>query len=246
MFDTGLGLVPIRPVIEQLTSLPVEVINSHTHYDHVGGNAEFDRILAMDTPYTHANAAGFAHADLAGEVAPSFLCGAAPAGADIADFHTRPWHPSRFVADGEQIDLGGRKVEVLRVPGHTPDAVALIDRTHGYLWTGDTYYDATIWLYVPETDLDDYERSLGKLVALAPGLTKLFPGHNTATADPAQLAKAADAIARVRARAVSGAEESGNRLVFHFDRFNILVSKPALEGRKGDKTRGGSGLTTWP
>jgi Metallo-beta-lactamase superfamily len=62
MFDTGIGLVPIRPVVEQLTRLPVEVLNSHTHFDHVGGNAEFDRILALDTSYTRANAKGFDHA----------------------------------------------------------------------------------------------------------------------------------------------------------------------------------------
>ncbi|MEO8450869.1 MAG: MBL fold metallo-hydrolase, partial [Gemmatimonadota bacterium] len=66
MFDTGIGLVPIRPVVEQLTSLPVEVLNSHTHYDHVGGNAEFDRILAVDGPYTRANERGVGHAELAG------------------------------------------------------------------------------------------------------------------------------------------------------------------------------------
>jgi hypothetical protein len=35
-------------------------------------------------------------------------------------------------------------------------------------------------------------------------------------------------------------------MVFQFDRFSLLVSKPLLEGRKGDQTRGGSGLTTWP
>ena len=246
LFDTGIGLVPIRPVVEQLTRLPVDVINSHTHYDHVGGNAEFERILAVDTPYTRANTAGFPHAELAGEVAPASLCKAAPAGADLAGFHTRAWSPSRFVADGERIDLGGRVIEVLQVPGHTPDAVALLDRADGYLWTGDTYYDGPIWLSVPETDLDAYERSIARLAALASGLKALFPAHNTATAGPAQLAKAADAIVKVRAGAVSGTREPGNRVTFHFDGFGFLLSRPLLEGRTGDRTRGGSGLTTWP
>jgi len=36
--DTGIGLVPIRPLVERRTTLPVDVVNSHTHHDHVGGN----------------------------------------------------------------------------------------------------------------------------------------------------------------------------------------------------------------
>ena len=151
MFDTGIGVVPIRPVAEQLTQLPITVINSHTHYDHVGGNAEFDRILARDTPYTRANmAAGVSHADLASEVAPSSFCKGAPAGLDTAAFHTRAWKASGTIKDGDTIDLGGRVIEVLSVPGHTPDATALLDRANGLLWTGDSYYDGALWLYVPD------------------------------------------------------------------------------------------------
>lgn len=246
MFDTGIGLVAIRPVVEELTKLPIEVINSHTHYDHVGGNTEFDRILAVDLAYTRANQRGFVHADLAGEVAPESFCGGAPAGADTAAFHTKAWKPTGAVADGDTLDLGGRVLEVLHVPGHTPDALALLDRANGLLWTGDTYYDATIWLYVPETDLDAYERSLARLAALVPSLTRLLPAHNTASADPAHLLLARDAIRQVRSGGVKGEEQSGNRIVFRFDNFSILTSKPLLEAKQGDTTRGGSGLTTWP
>ena len=246
MFDTGIGLVPIRPVVEQLTQLPVDVLNSHTHYDHVGGNAEFDRVLALGIPYTRANARGFLHAALAGEVAPESFCHGAPLGADTANFHTRPWKASRIVSDGERLDLGGRVLEILRVPGHTPDALALLDRANGLLWTGDTYYDAPIWLYVPETDLDAYERSMVRLVALAPLVRHLLPAHNTASASPANLARALDAIRHVRAGTAKGVEQSGNRVVFDFGDFSILTSKALLAGKKGKRTRGGSGLTVWP
>lgn len=246
LFDTGIGLVPIRPIVEQLTKLPIEVLNSHTHYDHVGGNAEFDRILALDTPYTRANQPGFPHQALAGEVAPESFCHGAPAGADTTAFRTRPWRPSRIIADGDTVNLGGRRLEILHVPGHTPDAVALLDRANGLLWTGDSYYDATIWLYVPETDLDSYERSIARLAALAPALKRLLPAHNTISADPAHLRLAQEAIRQLRAGTVPGVEQSGNRIVFRFPDFSILTSKPLLEGKKGDRTRGGSGLTTWP
>jgi len=41
LFDTGMGIAPISEVVAQLTDLPVTVLNSHTHMDHIGGNAEF-------------------------------------------------------------------------------------------------------------------------------------------------------------------------------------------------------------
>lgn len=50
----------------------------------------------------------------------------------------------RQPSDGEIIDLGGRRLEILHVPGHTPDAVALLDAENGLLFTGDTWYDASI------------------------------------------------------------------------------------------------------
>ena len=57
LFDTGIGVAPIRPVVESLTSLPVTVLNSHTHFDHVGGNWEFADIAA-DGYTVHASERG--------------------------------------------------------------------------------------------------------------------------------------------------------------------------------------------
>src|ERR1700710_2679451 len=44
LLDTGLGVAPIRPVVQALTPVPVEAVNSHYHFDHTGGNAEFDQV----------------------------------------------------------------------------------------------------------------------------------------------------------------------------------------------------------
>jgi glyoxylase-like metal-dependent hydrolase (beta-lactamase superfamily II) len=246
MFDTGMGLVPLRPVVEQLTMLPVEVLNSHTHFDHVGGNAEFERVLAMDTAYTRANARGFAHAEVAGEVEPGAFCRGAPRGLDPSTYRTRPWSASRTVADGEKLDLGGRVLEVLSVPGHTPDAIALLDQARGLLWTGDSYYEGAIWLFVPETDLDAYERSIGRLATLVPELRRLLPAHNTATAEPRRIREVKDAIRRVRAGGLEGKQEGEGRVVFAFDGFSILTSAPLLAGRKEPGKPGGSGLDSPP
>ncbi|HEX4936301.1 MAG TPA: MBL fold metallo-hydrolase [Gemmatimonadaceae bacterium] len=245
LFDSGLGMVPIRPVVQRLTTLPVRVLNSHTHYDHVGGNAEFDDVLARDTPYTRNNQRGFAHAELASEVAPASFCTGAPAALDTATYRTRPWRATHRVADGDTLDLGGRVLEVIAVPGHTPDATALLDRGRRLLFTGDTYYDAHVWLFVPETDLDAYERSIARLVALAPSVRTLLPAHNTAAADPARLPEMQQAIRMVRDGAVRGRAEGGLGVTYHFPHFAILTSPAVLDGRARNTPTSGSGLTTY-
>jgi glyoxylase-like metal-dependent hydrolase (beta-lactamase superfamily II) len=246
LFDTGLGIGSISTVVRELTSLPVSVLNSHTHYDHVGGNAEFDHILARDTPYTAANSRGFSHQELAGEVAPDALCRPLPAGFDSTSFHTRPYAPTERVADGTRIELGDRTVEVLETPGHTPDAVALVDRAAGLLWTGDSFYEGTIWLIAPETDLDAYARSVDRMAALVPSLRKVLGAHKVAVSDPRKLLTLKDAIAQVRTGRARGADQGGDRVKFPFDGFSLLLARPLLSGRHGDRTKGGSGLTAWP
>src|SRR5262249_45827192 len=158
-----------------------------------------------------------------------------PAGADTAAFRTRPWRPSRIIADRDTIDLGGRVLEIFHVPGHTPDALALFDRTDGLLFTGDSYYDGAVWLYVPETDLDGYDRSMTRLAELGPKVKHLLPAHNTASADPARLFQVRDAVRRVRSGELTGLDQGSNRVLFSFEGFSVLTSRPLLDHATGDR-----------
>jgi len=241
LFDTGLGIGRMRTLVSELTALPVTVLNSHTHFDHVGGNADFDRVLARDTAYTRANARGFPHEAVAGEVASEALCRPPPGGFDAKTYRTRPWTASEWIGDGRRIDLGGRVVEVLAIPGHTPDSVALWDAADGFLWTGDSFYEGPIWLFVPETDWTAYAASVERLAKLAPRARKLFPAHNVAVSDPSLLPRLRDAVAAVRSGRAAAREKPDGQIEFSFDAFSIVTSKAALEGRSGSD-RGGSGL----
>ena len=242
LFDSGLGIGSIADVVKSLTRLPVTVLNSHTHFDHVGGNADFDHVLAVDTEYTRANAQGFRHEIVAGEVAPSALCTGLPPGFEAGGYHTRPYRPREFIRDGHELDLGGRRLEVLHVPGHTPDAVALLDRAAGLLFTGDTFYEGPIWLYAPETDLGAFARSVDRLAALAPTLRKLLPAHNIPVSSPHRLIELREAVTRVRSGAATPVDKGNGQIEFPFEGFSILTSKKALAGKPGAPTRGGSGL----
>ena len=226
LFDTGMGLAPIRPVVEQLTRLPIVVLNSHTHYDHMGGNAEFEEVLALHTDYGRRNARGWDHGAVAGELVPSALCAERLPGLDPTSFRVRPFRATGLVAEAQIIDLGGRRLEVLGLPGHSPDSIALLDRSAGLLWSGDTFYEGPIWLYFPGTDLDAYARSIRRLAGLVPGLRLVLPSHNTPAAAPAKLVELTLAFDRVREGAVVSRPGRDGLVEYPFEGFSFLMREP--------------------
>src|SRR5216684_264935 len=221
LFDTGMGISNIQAVVAGLTKLPVSVLNSHTHNDHVGDNWRFTDVYGMDTNFTRANARG-SREDAQAELAPDELCGALPAGFDAKAYATKPFHIAHWLHDGDKIDLGGRTLKVIVTPGHTPDAIALLDEKNGLLFTGDSFYLGPIYLYRPETDLDAYVASMKKLAALAPRLQLLLPAHNTPVADPNYLPKVVTAIQQVQHGEVKPVAKDGKH-EYLFEGFSFLM-----------------------
>ena len=76
-----------------------------------------------------------------------------PPGFATETWSIQPWAVDQYIADGDIIDLGGRSLEVLLTPGHAPDALCLLDRDSGLLFTGDTYYRGPLFAHLPGSDL---------------------------------------------------------------------------------------------
>ncbi|HEY6308615.1 MAG TPA: MBL fold metallo-hydrolase [Candidatus Angelobacter sp.] len=222
LFDTGMGISNIQKTAAELTSLPVSVLNSHTHNDHVGDNWRFTDVYAMDTAFTRANAKG-STADAQAELAHDQICGALPPGFDPKSYSTKPFPIAHWVRDGDTIDLGGRIITIMSTPGHTPDSIALLDAGDGLLFTGDTYYPGPIFLYRPETDLDAYVASVKKLAAL-PHLQLLLPAHNVPVADPADLSRVLVAMEQVRSGKLKPVPHDG-KWEYKFEGFSFLLKK---------------------
>jgi glyoxylase-like metal-dependent hydrolase (beta-lactamase superfamily II) len=219
LFDTGMGISDMKKLVESLTPLPVSVMNSHTHNDHVGDNWRFNDVFGMDTTFTRENAKG-STTDAQAEITPGAVCGTLPAGFDPATYATRPFHITRWIHGGEKIDLGGRVLEVIPAPGHTPDSIALWDADNRLLFTGDTYYPGPIFLYRPETDLDAYVASIKRMNAL--GAKLLLPAHNVPVADPADLPRVITAMAQVRSGKVKPVK-AGDKQEYRFKGFSFLM-----------------------
>ncbi|NAS29948.1 MBL fold metallo-hydrolase [Flavobacteriaceae bacterium R38] len=230
LFDTGMGLSSIATVVKEITNLPVTVINSHTHYDHIGGNYEFNTILARNTSYTQNRAKnGMNHDVVKHEVSKEAFCAEKLPELDTLNYRIRSFVISDFIEDGNLIDLGNRKVKIVSVPGHTPDAIALLDEENGYLWTGDTFYEAPIWLFDDETNLEDYKNSIDRLASLSSKLDKVFPAHNKPIAKPIRLVELVDAFEQVLNGTKKNKSDDNSVASFEFEHFSFRIRNDLLK-----------------
>ncbi|MDD6159682.1 MAG: MBL fold metallo-hydrolase [Oscillospiraceae bacterium] len=118
LVDTGYAVGGLREFVEKLTDKPIEVVNTHYHPDHAGGNGEWERVMMS------------AGAPL------DFKSMARTVGDPNALPH--PDYEKVYLEDGDTIDLGGRVVEVLRVEdAHSHSSLYLLDRTERLIIMGD-------------------------------------------------------------------------------------------------------------
>lgn len=223
LFDTGLGIGDMRSTVEQLTDRPVIVLNSHTHYDHIGGNYQFETIYAVDTEFTRGHALnGRPHAAVAEFVGEGWIWKPLPAGFSRDAYHSHPFVISKFVADGDIIELGGRQLEVLETPGHAPDSICLLDRENRILFTGDTFYLAPLYAHLDGSDFDDYARSAARLAGLADEINVAMTSHNVPIVDGAYMIALGRAFDAIKAGGAAYVSTDGNR-EYQFDGFSVIV-----------------------
>lgn len=94
-------------------------------------------------------------------------------------------HP---VWDGDVIELGGRELEAIALPGHTPGSMALLDRGSGMLFSGDPIQrDGRIYMFGPMRSMAAYIHSLRRLKARTDEISSIWPSHATCPVDVATI-----------------------------------------------------------
>jgi glyoxylase-like metal-dependent hydrolase (beta-lactamase superfamily II) len=166
LFDAGSGTRDITGVVANLTRLPVTVMPSHLHFDHTGGIAPFKSVAMIDLPDTRADVGN-------GSFTPSryeYL--------GMFDHMVPPtFKVTEWVKPGATIDLGGRVLRVLHVPGHTHSSVALYDSAAHQLFAGDYIYPTTLYAQLPGSSLAEYQTTTRELLAMLPADTKIWTAH---------------------------------------------------------------------
>lgn len=225
LFDTGIGVGDIADVVRQLTSLPVSVLNSHTHYDHVGGNHLFETIYGVDSEYTANHANGRENAEIREFVGPGWVWKPLPGETTVDNYTSAAFSIDSFVTDGQTLDLGGRSLEVIMVPGHTPDALVLLDRESRLMFMGDTFYPASLYAHMGDADFFQYVQSAEKLAEFYSEVDYLLPAHNEPLVASYYLIAMRDAFNAIQAPNAEYRISDGDR-EYRFDGFTIMVSEP--------------------
>lgn len=174
LVDSGNGIGSLRAELADRFERPVVAVATHRHFDHVGGLHEFeDVVVHRDDAEAVASADGFASLriedyppeELSGYEPPASLLTALPReGYELAAYRVEPVAPTRLVEEGDEIDLGDRRLVVLHLPGHTPGEIGLWEEATGILFSGDCVYESGVLLdELPESNVADYVRSMRRL-----------------------------------------------------------------------------------
>jgi glyoxylase-like metal-dependent hydrolase (beta-lactamase superfamily II) len=130
LIDTGCGLAPLKPIVDKLIdNRKLLVFNSHTHWDHVFGNEQFEVV------YVHENEAFMVSRPYDLSYSKEIF------GKHYANrnFIIPPAKTIKKLRDGDSFDLGKIIVKVIHAPGHSPGSICLLTNT-GELFTGDVAY----------------------------------------------------------------------------------------------------------
>jgi glyoxylase-like metal-dependent hydrolase (beta-lactamase superfamily II) len=138
-----------------------EVVNTHGHFDHVGGNGYF---INARVKIHEADADILEKGDEIRSVA------------DFFDGKLRPRKVDVKLKDGDAIKIGTHELEVIHAPGHSAGSICLYDRKEKLLFSGDTVFaDGIGRTDLPGSDPEAMKRSLEKLQGLK--VDKILPGH---------------------------------------------------------------------
>lgn len=225
LFDTGLGMGDIRSVARQLTSKTIRVLNSHAHYDHVGGNYQFDTIIGRRNPFALERAEGTPNSELIEYVTGDWVWKQLPPDFLSSEYQIHPWQYSNWLRPGEFIDLGGVSLEVIPTPGHSPDSIMLLDANRRLLFTGDTFYLAPLYAHLEGSNFSDYVDTASRLAELAGDVDTLLMSHNTPLAESRYLRDLDRAMQAIDSgRAPFTATEGGRE--YRFNGFSVLTREP--------------------
>ncbi len=232
LFDTGLGILPLKPLIQELYDGEIIAVNSHAHFDHMGNNPAFQPVFGHGDGYAAGVAArGLCRADVGDQMDEEMFKGGYPEGFDPDEYGVKPYEV-RNVPEGHIFDLGGRRLRVIYTPGHSTDGLMLYDEENRILFTGDTFYMGALYAQFSEglfghSDIKQYYESLERVSREIPSDVQLYCSHGDFIAPSVMLSRAAELL-----RSVDAGESTEDELLG--EGYQYSEKDAVLRRRMGD------------
>jgi glyoxylase-like metal-dependent hydrolase (beta-lactamase superfamily II) len=178
LLDTGCGLSPLKPIVEEIIAdRELIVVNSHTHWDHVLGNEEFEEVYVHEKEahrISQSYDVSYFQDSPNKEVVKKY---------GNQDFLIPPAKIIKIFKDQHEFDLGRLKVKIIHCPGHSPGSICLFT-SKKELFTTDVAYYGDIFLPKRQAFSQVLE-TLAKLIEIckSKNIKELFPSHRKSPCD---------------------------------------------------------------
>lgn len=190
LIDTAYGFTDIAGAIREITTLPLEVVNTHGHFDHVTGNYRFGEA------YLHSKDAALYRQHTQQTSLEMLLKSIVGGGwkAELAVLALRPQMKkmlnhavpgTKSLPECGYFELGNRCIEIIETPGHTQGSISLLDVANGWLFSGDTCGDEGMLLHFQEaTSVRTFHNTIRSIRSMVDDgtVTRNFPSHQTSPA----------------------------------------------------------------
>ncbi len=174
LIDTGIGVANIKEVVDYLTELPIMVVTTHIHWDHIGGHKYFDNIAVYEKEADWLSG-NFPIPIQAVKKNLMYKPCKFPNNFSIDDYEIFQGIPQRILHNEDCLDLGNRQVEVIHTPGHSPGHCCFYERDRKYLYSGDLIYSGCLDAFYPTTDPKSFFQSIQKVQLL--DIKRILPAH---------------------------------------------------------------------
>ncbi len=229
LIDTGWGLGNLHELVQSLTSLPVKVVFTHGHPDHVNGAFQFSDLYIstedeelLNTFYTKETRQGIIENFKA--ITPPNFREDDWINAEITD--TSP------VKEGYVFDLGERELMVIECPGHTPGSISLLDEKDELLFSGDSILAKPVLMNLETSlPLNTYLKSLRHVNSFLDKFSTILSGHDEKPVDTIVLSELINGVSEILEGKIVGELEKtrfGEALMCKFDNTSIMYSEDNL------------------
>jgi hydroxyacylglutathione hydrolase len=229
LIDTGWGLGNIGELVESITSLPVSVVFTHGHPDHVNGAFQFSNLYI--TPKDEQLMEMFYVKETREAIINRFKEILPP------DFLVDNWVNAQItkpssISDGDIFDLGNRKLRVIECPGHTAGSICLLDTMDGILFSGDSILAKPVLMNLETSlSLKTYLESIKHVNSFVDDFNMILSGHDDKPVNPIVIEELISGVSDILQGKIEGKLEKtrfGDALNYKFEHTAINYNEDGL------------------